>query len=270
VGYNGGGNPVTGWRVTQNLYSSWPLSEYLDQVANWAALHPTEAVVVDLSTICYDHNPTPAVERGLWANFATKSVEGAGSLTLADVAASPASFGGSLARATVGQLAHPRRNVVVVVPRTAKDVRALEAGVHVDPVHAAAPGRSVDGSTVVEHSNPMVAPTNPSAFSAANSDLEAFPMSSSPPLGSLRGTGLYVSKLAYELKGASDQTQTQVMASFVGLVTSAGPFPAWVSGLGNGEYAQILSRWGDEANVVLANGVDLGGFTAAVIEENGR
>jgi hypothetical protein len=37
VGYNGGGNPIAGWRVTQNLYSSWPLSEYLDEVANWAA-----------------------------------------------------------------------------------------------------------------------------------------------------------------------------------------------------------------------------------------
>ena len=85
VGYNGGGNPITGWRVVQNLYSNWPLSEYLDQVAIWAAFHPSEAVMVDLSTICYDHDPTPAIDRGLWANFAAKSAEGAGTKTIADV-----------------------------------------------------------------------------------------------------------------------------------------------------------------------------------------
>ena len=100
VGYNGGGNPVSSWRVTQNLYSSWPLSEYLDEVANWASLHPKEAVVVDLSTICYDHNPSTAVEKGLWANFDATSVERAGPSTMTDVAADPSSFGGSLAGAT--------------------------------------------------------------------------------------------------------------------------------------------------------------------------
>ena len=94
VGYNGGGNPITGWRVVQNLYSNWPLFEYLDQVANWAAKNPTEAVVVDLSTICYDHDPTKAVDQGLWSNFAATSAEGAGPKTIADVGARASSLGG--------------------------------------------------------------------------------------------------------------------------------------------------------------------------------
>ena len=74
VGYNGSGSPVSGWRVVQNLYSSWPLSEYLDQIANWAAAHTSEVVVVDISTVCEDHSPTPAVERGALGELRRREV----------------------------------------------------------------------------------------------------------------------------------------------------------------------------------------------------
>jgi hypothetical protein len=60
------------------------------------------------------------------------------------------------------------------------------------------------------------------------------------------------------------------MSSFVGLVIELGHFPAWAAGLQDGEYEQILARWGSATNVVLADGVELGGFTLAVIEQNGR
>ena len=166
VGYNGGGNAVTGWRVVQNLYSSWPLSEYLDQVANWAANHPTEAVVVDLSTICYDHSPTAAIDQGLWANFATKSAEGAGPKTIADVAARPSSFGGSLASATLRDLARRGHNVVVLIPAFAVGWRALPGTYHVNPVRTTVPGRGGSGTTTVMRSDPKVAPTSPSPVSA--------------------------------------------------------------------------------------------------------
>ncbi|MHB1584044.1 MAG: PI-PLC domain-containing protein [Acidimicrobiales bacterium] len=270
VGYNGGGNPVSGWRVTQNLYSNWPLSEYLDEVANWAWFHPTEAVVVDLSAICYDHHPTAEVDKGLWANFATKSVEGAGPLTLADVAARPSSFGGSLASATLRQLGEARHNVVVLIPATARDWQILETNDHIEPVRTVPPGHSTRGTTEVEHSDPRVAPAGPAEFTTANSDLASFPTAADPPLGSLHGKGVYVSKLAYELKGAPAATQKQIVSSFVGLVASEGGFPAWMSGLWKGQYGQILQHWGGATNVVLGDGVDLGGFTAAVIERNGR
>ena len=270
VGYNGGGDAVGGWRVTQNLYSSWPLSEYLDQVATWAAFHPGEAVVVDLSTICYDHSPTPAVDRGLWANFATKSVEGAGPYTLADVAAPASSFGGSPARATLADLDHTRRNVVVLIPSGAKDWQVLRDTYHVDPVLTTASGRGGSGTVEVEHSDPRVAPTVPQEFPQANTGLAAFPTKADPPLGSLQGRGFYVAKLAYELKGASAANQSAILSYFPGLVTTQGIFEAWMAGLWNGAYPQILTTWGSRTNVVLADGVDLGGFVPAVIERNGR
>jgi hypothetical protein len=116
----------------------------------------------------------------------------------------------------------------------------------------------------------MVAPPNPAGFPAANEALASYPTDADPHLGSTQGKGLYVSKLAYELKGAPSTVQSTVMATFVGLVASEGPYRAWMSGLWDGAYAQILARWGTATNVVLANGVDLGGFTAAVIERNGR
>jgi hypothetical protein len=270
VGYNGGGNPVAGWRVTQNLYSSWPLSEYLDQVANWAALHPSEPVFVDLSTICYDHNPTPAVERGLWANFSTKSVEGAGPLTLADVVARPSVSGGSLAKATLSGLAHARQSVVVLVPGYAKVPNILRSKYHINPVLTSQSDASGNGVLKVEHSDPREAPTNPAAFASANAALSSFPKDATPSLGSLQGQGIYVSKLAYELKGASSLAQSAIFSNFVGLVAHAGVFPAMGAGLWSGQYQQILSEWGAATNVVIADGVDQGDFTASVIALNGH
>jgi len=270
VGYNGGGNPITGWRVVENLYSSWPLSEYLDQVANWAARHPTETIVVDLSTICYDHSPTRAVDQGLWANFAAKSAEGAGPKTMADVAARPASFGGSLASATLRELTRRGHNVVVLIPASALDWRILPGTYHVNPLLTAAPGQGGAGTTQVMRSNPGVAPTNPTQYPLANGQLGAFPTKATPPLGSLHGKGFYVSQLAYELKGASPTAQNTILASFVGLIASQGVFHAWMSGLWGGAYGQILTKWGHATNVVLADGIDLGGFVTPVIEQNGR
>ncbi len=270
VGYNGGGNPVTGWRVVQNLYSSWPLSEYLDQVANWAAKHPTEAVVVDLSMICYDHSPTTTVDQGLWANFAAKSAEGAGPKTLANVAVRPASFGRTLATATLRQLTRRGHNVVVLIPSTALDWRVLPGTYHVNPLLTVAPGHAGVGTTQVMRSEPGVAPTSPTQYPLANGQLAAFPTKASPLLGSLHKKGFYVSQLAYDLKAASATAQSAILTSFVGLIATQGIFHAWTSGLWNGAYRQIVTRWGRATNVVLADGIDLGGFVAPVIEQNGR
>ena len=267
IGYNGNGNPLSGWRVTQNLYSSYPLLEYLDQVANWAAQHPDEVVFVDLSSICYDHHPTDVIDRGLWANFATKSSEGAGPLTPADVAVTPPRTQ-SLAASPLSELHHTTRNVVFLIPADAKDSDVLAKRYHVDAVHTT-PVANGRAATEVYRSDPRIAPTSPPWYPDANSLLAA--ASKGPPqLGSLRGKGLYVSKLAYELKGASAITQGQVLSNFVGLVANQGIFRAWMSGLWSGDYANILSRWCAATNVVIANGVEHGGFVNAVIGLNGR
>jgi hypothetical protein len=270
VGYNGGGNPVSGWRVVQNLYSSWPLSEYLDQVANWAAGHPSEAIVLDISTVCYDHDPTAATDRGLWANFVTKSVEGAGPKTIAGVAASSSSLGGSLATASLGSLTHGGRNVAVIVPSNVRDSQVLADTYGVHAFRATSTGAATATSTVVVHSDPQVAPTGPSQFAGGNLELAAIPLRAQPALGSLRGKGFFVSKLAYELAGTSVTEQSTILRSFPGLIASFGPIRAWMSGLWNGAYGAILTRWGNATNVVLTNGVDQGGFVAAVIARNGR
>jgi hypothetical protein len=107
-------------------------------------------------------------------------------------------------------------------------------------------------------------------FSPANASLATFPVDATPALGSLQGKGFFVSKLAYELKGASPSTQHAVFSTFVGLVASEGVFRAWMSGLWSGEYAQILQRWGNATNVVIADGVDQGNFAADVISRNGH
>ena len=79
-----------------------------------------------------------------------------------------------------------------------------------------------------------------------------------------------MSQLAYDLKAASPTAQSAILTSFVGLIATQGIFHAWTSGLWNGAYRQIVTRWGRATNVVLADGIDLGGFVAPVIEQNGR
>jgi hypothetical protein len=270
VGYNGGGSPISGWRVVQNLYSSWPLAEYLDQLANWAAGHRSEAIVLDISTICYDHDPTASTDRGLWANFATKSVEGAGPKTIADVAASSSSLGGSLAASSLGSFTQSGHNVAVIIPSTARDSQGLANTYRVHAFRAVVSGTTTAASTIVTHSDPQIAPTSTSQFLLANLELAAHPLRAQPSLGSQRGKGFYVSKLSYELAGTSAAEQTTILRSFPGLIASVGPVRAWMSGLWNGAYGAILARWGNATNVVLGNGVDQGGFIAAVIARNGR
>jgi hypothetical protein len=210
------------------------------------------------------------VDKGLWANFATKSAEGAGPFTLADVAARPSTFGGSLATVALSDLARARHNVLVLIPSRAKDWQVLNQRYHVEALRTAASGQGGPGTTEVEHSDPRVAPINPTAFPVANATLATFPLQAEPALGTLRGKGFYVSKIAYELKGASPAAQSAIFSSFVGLIAYEGLFRAWMSGLWSGDYQQTLAQWGHRSNVVIGDGVDLGGFASAVIDRNGR
>jgi hypothetical protein len=158
--------------------------------------------------------------------------------------------------------------VVVLLPAQAKAWQILRTKYRINPVLTSEIGRG--GTLAVEHSDPRVAPPNPAAFNSANAALASFPTDATPALGSLQGKGFYVSKLAYELKGASASAQHAVFSTFVGLVASEGVFRAWMSGLWTGEYQQILQGWGKATNVVIADGVDQGGFAAAVISRNGH
>ena len=160
--------------------------------------------------------------------------------------------------------------MAVLIPAFAVKWQVLPGTYRVNPVRTTAPGQGGSGTTTVMRSDPKVAPTSPTQFPLANGQLGVFPTKAHPPLGSLSGKGLYVSQLAYELEGASAAAQKTILSSFVGLLASQGVFHAWMSGLWGGAYGQILSGWGHATNVVLADGIQLGGFVAPVIAQNGR
>jgi hypothetical protein len=136
VAYNGNGSPTLGWRVTQNVFSDFPLYDYLDQVAQWAHQHPTEVVIIGIRRICYDGNPTTAIDDGLWSNFSTPSTIGGGGTTIADVAFDAASLGkNSFATATIDDIVQQQgggHTVVVLAPSTAvaRGVLARKYDVH--------------------------------------------------------------------------------------------------------------------------------------------
>ena len=284
VGYNGNGVAATGWRVVENQYSDYPLSVYLDQVANWAAGHHSEPVIVDLSTICYDHHPTAAIDAGLWANFATKTTTGEGTATMADVAFNPTSVQGGLATANVGDVTGQQgggHNVVVLIPAGAKAVQTLTSQYHVHPVLTVAPGtKTPAGALEVEHGHVPVAPATTGDFSSANSTLGHDPLSADPALGTLVGRGLYVAQLHYDVGAASATAQSALFGSFGGLVKTAPGAPGaasavlapWGSGVwtGNDDGAAIVATWGHRTNVVLADGVQNGGFVPSVIAANAQ
>jgi hypothetical protein len=286
VAYNGDGSAQQGWRVVQTQFSEWPLYDYLDQVAAWAKLHPSEAVVVDLRNICYDNHPGPAIAAGLFSNFATPSDVGGGTTTLAKVAFDAGSPSRSFATTTVDQVVQQSgggHNVVVLLPRDVEDATVLTTRYHVRPVFTVDAGaKPKSSSTALPVAFPVaaVAPTTSSMFAAANSQLESYPTRATPAFGSLAGTGLYEVQLAYSFDPSK---RTSLFTTFGGLVQSAAAatpgaapatLPPWEAGLwdpsGAGAVSrnQILVTWGHRANVVLADGVENHGYVAAVIGSN--
>jgi hypothetical protein len=277
VAYNGDGSPTKGWRVVQSLYSEFPLFDYLDQIAVWADAHPTEAVVVDLSRVCYDNHATGALADGLWENFVTPSDLSASNTTIAKVAFDPEAVGVPLADATIDQVARSGHNVVILVPHNVVDPTKLTAlGVH--PIIVGAPGKTVSSPSVlqVEFVDAQIAPVSASQFSSANAELKDYPLRATPALGSLVGRGLFVTQLAYSV---TEATRAVLFTRFGGLITpvSIGSHPtshlaAWEANLWTGAAPRnlALAAWGHRANVVLGDGVEYGDFIQAVIGLNAR
>ena len=287
VAYNGDGRATQGWRVVQSEYSELPLYDYLDQVAAWAKSHPSELVVVDLRHVCFDNQPDPAIDEGLFASFATPSDVGGGTTTMAQAAYDPSSSSRSLATETIDQVVRQRgggHNVVVLLPGGLKGSAVLSSKYHVQAVFTRDAGSSEAASKAlpVELADVEVTPTATAMFAAANSQLASYPLTTTPKMGSLVGRGLYEADLAYNFDPSDQST---LLAGFGGLIqpytpsnTTGGPvtLPAWEAGLWNPtapgalSFAQILAGWGHRVNVVLANGVEDAGYIPAVIGLNAR
>jgi hypothetical protein len=280
VTYNGNGSALTGWRVVQSLYSDVPLYDYLDQIAIWAKAHPTEAVVVDLSRVCYDNGAQGALADGLWGDFSTPSNIEASHVTMAKVAFDPATVGGSLANATIDEIAKPGHNVVILVPGNVVDLGLLAARykVHAIIVEPAGGSAGSPAKVAIESGRAQVAPRSASEFRSANSELAAYPLRITPALGTLVGKGLFVSQLAYTV---TDTARPVLFQRFGGLITSASfvlkkhhtrDLPAWEAELwsGNAPRIRILAAWGHRANIVLTDGVEYGRFIEAVIALNAK
>lgn len=288
VAYNGDGDALSGWRVVQSQFSDWPLYDYLDQVANWAQGHPRELVVLDLRHVCYDNGANRAVDEGLWANFDQPSDQGGGPASIADVAFNPGSLV-SVASASIDQItggAGRVHNVVVLLPKGLIDVSTLSVKYHVEPVITVAgrASQTPSGALLVRDEDAMVTPTSLDAVSAANAQLDSFPLGTDPAMGDLVGRGLYEMNLVYSFVPSE---QASLLSEFGGLIesTSVGPDmaggapvarPAWEEGLWAPQAPdalsrnQILGQWGHRVNVVLADGVEYQDFVGAVIALNAR
>ena len=282
VAYNGNGSTQTGWRVVESQYSDFPLYDYLDQIAIWAKAHPSEAVVVDLSRVCYDNGARGPLADGLWTAFSTPSNVEASRVTMAKVAYDPGPVGVPIADSTIDEIAKPGHNVVILVPEKAVDVSLLTTKYHVHPVtvEPAHSGAAPSSPTKVEVEPAVarVAPLSISGFAAADAHLEDFPLSTRPALGTTVGKGLFVAQLAYSLTKAA---RAALFQRFGGLITSASVslrnhhtrlLSAWEARLwsGNAPRDGILAVWGHRANVVLADGVEYGRFIEVVIGLNAR
>jgi len=278
VAYNGDGNALKGWRVVQSLYSQFPLYDDLDQIAIWAYAHPTEVVVVDLSRVCYDNGARGAIDDGLWENFSTPSDIDTSRVTMAGVAFDPVTVGGSLANDTVDEIAHRGHNVVVLLPANVVDPSKLTTHYKVHPivVETALPATGSSARLEVDSADVQVDPLSTAAFSPADAELEKFPLSTNPALGTLVGKGLFEGRIVYSLTARDTEV---LFKRFGGLITAAvigthpgTHLPAWEADLWSARDPRnrILASWGHRANVVLADGVEYGGFIPAVIGLNAK
>lgn len=284
VAYNGTSEPTAAWRVTDSQYSEFPLFDYLDQVAEWARAHPHEVVILRLGRICYDNRPDSAEQAGLWTEFATSSSLGRSTVTLAKVAYDARQAPDDTpALATIDDVVGQHgggHNVVVLLPASAVDLLDLDAeGVYpgVYPVSGAAVGPATRSGAVAlttlgDAPVAGIAPTTGSAVGNAVAALETRPETASPSLGSLVGKGFFVATVGYDFDGLSPAAKKLLFGSFGGLVVSdmpahRAPLPAWESALW-AERRAILEAWGHRATIVEADGVEHGGFVAAVIGLN--
>ena len=275
VAYNGNGAPVNGWRIANTLFSQRPLFDYLDDVATWAHRHPSEIVIVDVRSVCYDNAPNQVAVDGLWANFATRAASGGA--TLADVAANAASLGAPVSEASINQLttSSPGHNVVLLVPGSARDASLLTARFRVSAAFTSAGSNAVP-QVLRALVNPGVAPQSSSEMQQAAEMLQSFPLVNQPVLGSLAGHGLYVDQLAFAFSG-----QPALLTAFGGLIhpfTFAGkrgaiatlqPWEAMLLGSPPSSLnrASIVRAWTHPA-IVISDAVEMGGFIPAVLALN--
>jgi hypothetical protein len=273
--------------VVQSQFSNWPLFDYLDQIASWAKLHPSEVVIVEFSNVCYD-NANGITAEGLLSNLATPSnVPGGGNATLAEVAYNAGPLSRSFATTTIDQVVEQGgggHNVVVLMPSTVKYKQALTTRYHVNPVFTVRVGTTPTGSPrglPVAVSDAAVTPITNSKIAAANSQLARAPVSAEPALGSLVGRGLYEVLLAYAFAPSEQKTLFKTFGGLIQPYSVSAPgssttLPPWEEGLWApsspraSSRNEIVARWGHRANVVIADGVEYNGFVPSVIALNAR
>lgn len=270
------GNEEQGWRIVHTQFSNDPLQSDLASIASWAKAHPTEVVVVDVQHLCYDNSPTPADDAALWSEFSP----------LAPVSYDPSQQ--SVATATLHDITWQRgggHNVVVMLPSSVLQPATLLDTYHVHATFVTTPGAApVPGAPTPSVPEAYawassVSPAAPSDYVSANQDLAQFPLTYSPPLGSLRRRGLYQSQLIYSLNGSNIAADLSEFEQFGGLIPALHPhragtaspsLPAWELGLWTASYDRndVLAQWGHRLNVVVSDGVQYGGYVPAVVEQN--
>jgi hypothetical protein len=275
------GNAQQGWRIVHTQFSGDPLRADLAAIASWAKAHPAEVVIVDVQHLCYDNAPTAAADTSLWSEFAP----------LAAVTFDPTQ-GHSVATATLHEITDQRgggHNVVLMLPNSVLQPATLLGTFHVHATFVSDPGAARPADAPAPEVPEAyawastVGPASPSDYTAANHALEAFPTTFAPPLGSLRGKGLYQSQLIYSL--SSEVTADLAAFQKFGGLIPAGPgtgagtptptsspaaLPAWELGLWTGSYsrADVLAQWGHQLNIVVSDGVEYGGYVPAVVVQN--
>ena len=267
------GNAAQGWRIVHTQFSHDPLISDVQAIATWAAAHRSEVVVIDVQHLCYDNSPSLANEQALWAEL----------LPLASVTYDPTA-GPSVAAATLGGITHQSgggHNVLLMLPAYSRQTSIL---LNVDHVHAtfvtdpnaphpSAGSPSVAGTLVPEAYAwaSKVSPSSPAEYAVANHALAAFPSTATPPLGGLKGRGLYQAQLIYSLSGSDIPADLSDFTHFSGLIPAPGETKsAWEVGLWSAPFNRnsVLAEWGHRLNVVVSDGVQYGGYVPAVVEQN--
>jgi hypothetical protein len=272
------GNEQQGWRIVHTQFSNDPLQTDMATIASWAKAHPAEVVIVDVQHLCYDNAPTAADDASLWSAFSP----------LAPVSFDPTK-GHSVATATLHDITHQRgggHNVVLMLPSSVLQPATLLRADHVHATFVTTPGAApqpgAPSPSVPEAYAwaSTVSPASPSDYESANRLLEAFPLTFSPPLGSLQGRGLYQSQLIYSLNGSNIDADLSAFKTYGGLIpankspgtgtTSSKSLQAWELGLWDASFNRndVLARWGHKLNVVVSDGVEYGGYVPAVVEQN--
>lgn len=280
------------WRIVHSMFGTQSLSATLAPIVSFAQQYPDEVIMVDLSHVCYDNGASDKDSDGQYTPdafaaqhaLADELIDGGSGLCSVAYDPTNAPDGNPASETIAGVRSFPGQNVVLMMDNGTTNATltrlANPGGSPCVPVLDGTPSEQATNGVSASvtyawpnqvapywHAVPLCAGPSPT-FEQANIQLQAYPLSASPSLGSQRGgKGFYQSQILYSLAGG-DESYPDTLCT----IDEGGSLLQWEQNFWQGGAQvlrnDILAAWGTATNIVVSDGVENNDYVATVVGLN--